>query len=302
MSAVQGEIHQSQERVGKRTSGLLPTTNGESISLRDVVQSFYSSVYGHHFSDQPHRYAKRYRLSTKEARKYLGSDASPAGHQVVLSERYIPLVVEQAGIPPVDDEDMTLLQFVAAFHDIGESTHPYLAEAGFTLVGDIPTGDKTDEDRENERLIRLHFWSLPPFNNLDKTFLERAETIIAHEPKEGDKALHELFELAHHIQAFDTAMTARYAVLHFPELRETPATLRSLRKLAKAVSIGEFAALACNPFGKQIAANARAIKRASFPGHSVERVNNVDVCKPATAGPQHIGHFGTRRCVLLQSK
>ena len=112
---------------------------------------------------------------------------------------------------PIDDKDLSLLHFVAFFHDIGESEHPTLQENGFTPIGDKPTGTKTNEDRENEKAIRGFMYNTF-FSDIDKVFIDRVEAIIAHKPQRGDEFLHEVFELAHDLQMYATAERANRVV------------------------------------------------------------------------------------------
>lgn len=190
----------------------VPSRTSVDCSLGDLYDAFAVSEVGQHFFNQPRRYTVKHNLTGDEADAYLGADAHPVLHGVDLSANFLDSLLRseydaQTLFYP-SDEDIALLHFCAVFHDIGESTHPILSENGLTIVGDIPTGRKTSEDRKHESENRLFLFS-SLFPGLDPEFIARAEAIIGHRPAEGgDEFLHALFEAAHDAQMYYTAQIA----------------------------------------------------------------------------------------------
>lgn len=285
-------IPEGLERVGDKASDiLLPTKDGERYTLADAKRDFYLTDIGKHFREQPHRYSSRYKVSKNITRQYIGPDASPIGHQVTLSNHYIPIVVQHEVGYPLSPSDMALLRFVSDFHDIGESTHKSLTENELSPVGDIASGEKTAENKADEAAILNYLLSSYPFNRLDPEFINRAKEIISHKPSPADEHLHRLFEIAHHLQSFDTGIYVRYFVEHGqPVGEENQDDFEKLQRLSENVAPSELQkiyALTGESKLFQI-----ACEKYYQPNH-----NQLDIehsgCRPNTIGPQRIGHIAT---------
>lgn len=191
----------------------IPTKHGDFVDLSSLRDRFYGSEIGQAFYRQTPRFTKRHTdIPVAAATRYIGPDACPVQHQLELADIHVPSVLQaeytaQTLFSPSRDAAL-LLSFVATFHDIGESEHPSLSELGMTTVGDIPCGEKTDEQRRHEAEIRVHLFG-HFFPDIDPRFLERAEAIILHDPLPGDEIIHEYFEAAHDLQVLSTANFAR---------------------------------------------------------------------------------------------
>ncbi|HTK39321.1 MAG TPA: hypothetical protein VL362_00480 [Patescibacteria group bacterium] len=192
--------------------GFVPTTDGTYVDTSFLRQRFYGSDLGKAFARQTPRFIKRHtELSEEDALRYLGGDACPVHHQLELADIHLATVLEaeqnDGTLFAPSIEDTGLLYFVSTFHDIGESEHESLVNAGLVTVGDIPHGEKTDEDRAHEATVRRALYRTY-FADVDPYFLERAEAIILHKPLPGDEHLHDLYEAAHDLQVFATVDVA----------------------------------------------------------------------------------------------
>ncbi len=215
-----------------------PTLKGAAISIAELRQRVEQSAIGQHFLTQTPRYTQSFPVPHEKAVDYYGIDACPVQHQTELADIYLMQVLDaeydaQTLFLPNED-DIALLHFVCSIHDIGESEHQILIEAGLTPVGDIPSGQKKDEDRHNEAK-NLAFLFGYFFSDLDMGFLDRAFNVITHNPSSGDEFIHEIYETAHGLQSLATAYKAGESAerVDVPE-----ADKATMRRLKLEVSIG----------------------------------------------------------------
>lgn len=280
------------ERVGDKASDiLLPTKDGSKYTLADAKRDFYLTEIGRYFREQPHRYSSRYKVEKNITRTFIGPDASPIGHQVTLSNHYIPIAVQHEAGRPLHPTDMALLRFISDFHDIGESTHESLSEQGLNLVGDIASGEKTAKNKVDEAAILNHLLNSHPFDRLDPEFIARSKAIIAHKPSSSDEHLHRLYEIAHQLQAFDTGMHVRHFVEHCqPASEDNQQNFKVLKKLSKNVTSSEL--LKIYSLTGESRLFQMACERYYQPDHSELAIEHSD-CQPNMVGPRRIGHIAT---------
>jgi len=198
-----------------------------------IAAQFYGHEYGSYLAAQPPRFSTRYGYDHGRMLTDLGPDADPIGHQM-LTAAYIGLVIgyerQRTGQLPVAKSDVALLRLAGHIHDMGESMHPWLKAKVGSVLGDIPFGLKTDEQRALESRVRqVEYAEL--FANLTDETIRRLEAIISHSET---STLHDIYELAHLCQAFDTAREAgKLAVRRANETHETaPAEARILHNLS----------------------------------------------------------------------
>lgn len=187
----------------------IPTKSGGSLCLNDLVATFEASVFCKWFENsQPRRFTAAHDIDNNAAETIIGYDAHPVLHGYDLLDSFLKPLLDREQrdqtLFQVSDEDQALLYFVALFHDLGESTHESLTQQGFRVVGDVPTDKKTQQDRDDEAVIRQHLFN-QLFSDVDQEFAERADSIIRHKPMEGDELLHSIFEAAHALQMLATA-------------------------------------------------------------------------------------------------
>lgn len=198
------------------------------MSVQDAIQPFYDK-YGAEMSRQPIRFGIHFgqrsrgnKLLIREhveqaARHHLGGDLDAVGHQLELV-RFLAEVLNaeaQSDTPnpavlALTNEQISLLALTLGTHDIGEHVHRDLRKAGITPVGDIPSGTKTNLDRHNEHAVRYFHYN-GSLRSLAPDIIRRMDGIIAHIPEPDDELLHDIYELAHHLQSLDTAANATYA-------------------------------------------------------------------------------------------
>lgn len=197
--------------------------NDHSISVDELLDVFRTSVYAEWMTGQKLRF-HRYNGYDREAMlEDLGPDVSPTGHHDTTLAHAIAIIEQerQEGtlLGEIDDAELAVGLFAIGIHDLGECEHKILLdEPGVTrLVGDIPAGCKTNEDREDERSVRLAIYERL-YSDVDPAVIARVESIIAHE---DHSVLHDLFEAAHRSTTLQTVLNARKALrerYHHPTL------------------------------------------------------------------------------------
>jgi hypothetical protein len=199
--------------------------DGESLGLL-----FHTSTFGQYMDyEQPLRYAE-YSYGDAAMLKDLGSDIHPLGHQVKLSEYAAKLIAYEWHVGNtlvLDPRKFALARFICTIHDIGESTHPEVLEAVGAVVGDIPYGQKTDEQRAIEGKV-LDYFLGTTFRHVPLAFREEAEATIKHQ-ETGQ--LHDLYEFAHNALAYDTTERAGQLVAEY--LTTQPRNDRMITNLAR---------------------------------------------------------------------
>lgn len=156
---------------------------------------------------QPYRFSQHFGYDPAQMIDDLGMDVQPRDHQMETG-LYVGWILEAEertfGALPMTSDEAGIVLFAALIHDMGETTHPdILAEVG-AVVGDIPYGEKTDADRHVEANVRAALYHRL-YPDVSPDVLERVEAIIAHK---DDTILHDIFEAAHSLQAFRTAVRA----------------------------------------------------------------------------------------------
>lgn len=193
------------ERDHPITESLILLTDGSTVSAFSLAERFYDSEYGQAMRGQPLRYSTRYGYDESTMLSDLGHDLCPVGHQRELAFHLGTIIDKERQLQTlyggINEYELGIVTLACLLHDMGESTHPDLIRAGYTCVGDIPMGLKTDTDRENETAIRRYFYK-EFLGDVDDETIERIEAIISHR---DTTHLHELFEAAHVAQTFETA-------------------------------------------------------------------------------------------------
>ena len=181
------------------------------VPVHQLLDRLYNGPHGQHMRGQPLRFDK---FSYDRERKLAdqGMDVDPIGHQweAALYGTYLledEMLVHGKLPDGLDESDAGLIIFILGVHDMGEDTHPdILATVGAT-VGDIPFGQKTDDDRATETAVRNYHWA-KTFPDIPPELVERIETVITHRDK---TILGDLYEAAHDLQAYATGLRAREA-------------------------------------------------------------------------------------------
>lgn len=184
--------------------------DGSTISADALAARAHDSAYGQHMRDeQPLRFSQRYEYGDRQTMlSELGTDLCPIGHQQELGWHMAQVLEKQRLLDPsfeLSDDDAAVLMFTCQIHDMGEMTHAEVAAATGGVIGDIPAGQKTPEDRLVEKNVRLFLYDRF-YADVDPAVMTKVEAIIAHE---DDSVLHELFEAAHEAQTLETVLKAR---------------------------------------------------------------------------------------------
>lgn len=170
---------------------------------------FFESPYGTQMDEQPYRFAHDFGYDRTAMVNDLGMDVLPRDHQLETG-LYVTYLLEAElttnGALPIEQNDIGVVVLAALLHDIGESTHPEIASE-INVVGDIPFGRKTDQDRKNEAAVRAYLYK-QLYPDIRPEVLDSIESIISHI---DTSELHDIFEAAHCLQTVDTAIRAQVA-------------------------------------------------------------------------------------------
>lgn len=183
--------------------------DGNYEAADSLAARAHESIYGRFMRDeQPLRFAQRYSYGDRTTMlDDLGADLCPIGHQRELGWHVAQLIEKQRLYDPtfdISDDEVATLMFTSLIHDMGEMTHDEVRQATGAVVGDIPAGQKTPEDRIVEKNVRLFLYDTF-FRDVDTSVMQKVEAIIAHE---DTSILHELFEAAHESQTLETTLRA----------------------------------------------------------------------------------------------
>ncbi len=189
--------------------------DGSSTTVAELLALFDSSHYAAWMrTEQKFRFHERYGYDREAMLADLGPDVSPTGHHHETLQHAIAIIERERAegtlMGEISDEDLAVGLFAIGIHDLGECEHPeLLLEPGVTrLVGDIPAGNKTPEDRAAEAAVR-HALYRKLYSHIDPFVIKRAEAIISHE---DDSILHYLFEGAHRASTLQTVIKAKEAL------------------------------------------------------------------------------------------
>ncbi len=200
------------ERPHELTEAAIRLKDGSTLSAAELASRFFDGEFGQAMLKQPLRYLARFEYDNDMMREDLGYDLCPIGHQMELPYhvgRIIDSETDEGTIySMLSDEEIGILMLACMLHDIGESTHPIVSASGLNPVGDIPAGEKTDQNRADEVAVRQLFYDLL-FEDVDEQVIERVEAIISHT---DDTHLHELFDAGHVVQTIETSNFAYHAL------------------------------------------------------------------------------------------
>ena len=253
-----------EERLTNLLSSPVAMADGGTTGADLLWFRYWSSPYGEFMDKQPYRFAQHFGYEENLMIADLGIDVLPRDHQMetglfvcwILDKEF-----EESGTYPIMLDDIGIVLFAAFIHDSGESLHPEIAEEVGAVVGDIPYGHKTDEDRRVEAAVRRALYSRL-YPDVDTGILERVEGIISHK---DTTSLHDLFEAAHSLQAFVTSMRAKSA--HIKAL--SGEITRDLDTIVKLDQLHRTVAKNMAPHVKEWA------KRLKFAAHIIELYSEV---------------------------
>lgn len=138
--------------------------DGAELSPHELFESYSKSEYGQFHALQTPRYGqeKLYFYADRDLFiAELGDDVHPTRHMLFThDEIVVPLLNEQrqhSRVPQFSSKQENEMRTAAITHDLGECTHPKIAETlDITLVGDMPYGTYSTDDKKIEEDIREH--------------------------------------------------------------------------------------------------------------------------------------------------
>ncbi len=160
--------------------------NGQVIDLAEVYLRFANSDYGQQTAQATPRFYKKFPV-TPDFQTHidvLGADSHRVEHMLyTASEIVIPALVWQqydGYKPQLSQADQVALKLAGIIHDVGECEHLELKDAGFRIVGDVPSMDRTEDDEATEAKIRTEFFYPKLYSDIPDNLLERTEEISSH--------------------------------------------------------------------------------------------------------------------------
>lgn len=182
----------------------VPTASGPLGS--DVLwQRYFLSPYGVYMDDQPYRFSQDFGYDRQAMLEDMGMDVLPRDHQMQTG-MFVAWILDReydvSGNYPITTEERGIVILAALIHDMGETMHPEILEEVGAVVGDIPYGRKTDDDKTVEKAVRAALYT-KLYADVSPDVIAQVEAIISHEDA---TVLHDIFEAAHCVQAFNTAV------------------------------------------------------------------------------------------------
>jgi hypothetical protein len=224
------------------TIGEVFVADGREFGYGELYGRYESSAMGEHHYDQPLRYAADFGYGTRqEMLADLGPDIHPVTHMEInhrdlsaLLLRYLCFDAHSHANPlDLSPNDIIAGRFASLIHDAGENTAPQILERCGVVVGDIPHGKKTPEDRANEkRVFEVVLSEL--YGDLPVWLLERALAIVTHEEH---SQIHQLYEISHDFGVYSTGLVAGNLALHTGREEQTTHRFMQQRSLATEVTV-----------------------------------------------------------------
>jgi 5'-deoxynucleotidase YfbR-like HD superfamily hydrolase len=193
------------ERINRLLAAPVELIDGSQASADELWCRAFTSPYGSYMDSQPLRFSHDFSYEPTKMITDLGMDVLPLEHQIGTGKFAAYIIDREAtGQQPFGDEEAGVIMFASLIHDMGESMHPDIQKQLGRVVGDIPYGRKSDDDRQAEAAVR-HFIYRELYSDVPEATLATIESIIMHEPSR----LHDVFEAAHCLQALETGICAR---------------------------------------------------------------------------------------------
>jgi hypothetical protein len=126
----------------------------EHLEYDELFDRYRQSPFGLHHAKQTPRYAQRYTYDHSRTLIDLGDDVHPVEHMQHTHDAITqPFVIAQAH--ELTPREVVVMRLGTFLHDMGECTHPQLANHG-ELIGDTAYGEKLDGEETNEQRLRRH--------------------------------------------------------------------------------------------------------------------------------------------------
>jgi hypothetical protein len=224
------------------TVGETFVADGREFGYGELYGRYESSDLGIHHFDQPLRYAADFGYGTRnEMLADLGPDIHPVTHMEInhrdlsaLLLRYLCFDAQaHANKLDLSPEDIVAGRFASLIHDVGENTAPEILELCGVVVGDIPHGKKTPEDRANEKRV-FEAVLTGIYDDLPDWLLERAVAIVTHAE---DSQIHQLYEISHDFGVYSTGLAAGNIALRAGREEQATHRFRQQRNLATEVAV-----------------------------------------------------------------
>jgi ferritin-like metal-binding protein YciE len=195
----------------------IPLKDGSSATVRELIGRFYDSQLAKFMQTSQKLRFSNYAYEREAMLSDIGPDVCPVGHQQETIRHAIAIIEKECAdgtlLGVFDDYELAVTLLAIAIHDCGEPEDPALLDEPEVtrLVGDIPAGQKTDKDREDEANVRKVVYRTQ-YGDVDQAVIERVESIISH----ADKTVyHDLYLASHEAQTAHTVTQAECRLYEF---------------------------------------------------------------------------------------
>jgi hypothetical protein len=194
------EISERYDELMDAPVRLIDGTITSCLTLAD--RAYQHEYFGQQLKKQLPRFGFMFD-DTDRVIEYLGADADIVGHMYELAYHAAALLRAHPEIILSDDE-RGLLMFTLLGHDMDEPMHEQIRHSCGGVTGDIPAGQKTDEDRFLQTKIR-QFRDTLLYQDVPRSTLERVEQIVSHQ---DTTILGVIYRAAHELQSYETTKNA----------------------------------------------------------------------------------------------
>ena len=222
------------------TAGEFFVAGGREYGFGELYGRYEASELGRHHFEQPLRYAVDFGYGT---RRQMLTDLPPDIHPVTHMEinhrdlsallmRYV--CIDTAGIlHDLTPEDIIAGRFASLVHDTGENTSELLIARCGAVVGDIPHGKKTPEDKAKERNVLETVMDME-YRDLPEWLLQRSVNIITHTEQ---SLIHAWYEISHDFGVYATGLAAGNLALSLLDDEHGTHRFQQLRRIATEVTV-----------------------------------------------------------------
>lgn len=173
---------------------------------RELYDTYAQSEHGRHHQQQPLRYEAAFGCYDRgQMLRDLGADIHPVKHMLATERTFVEVMRHGYDRSYMD---VHVGRVTALVHDIGECTHPSLLESCGAVVGDIPQGRKTPEQRATEMRVWDSLMEQYYQEKLPDSQIAQARQVVMHRGGGGRFGLQAAFEAAHDTNTWRVGLRA----------------------------------------------------------------------------------------------
>lgn len=192
---------------------------GDRQEYLTLFSAYANSEYGRHHREQPLRYEAAFGCYERPGMlRDLGRDVHPLGHMPATEQAFVDLMKQRYSPSFMD---VHTGRVVAMVHDMGECTHPQIIQQVGAVVGDIPQGEKTEQQRATEMDVWDFLADRLLRGRLPDAQLDRVRRLVFHQEGSDRFDLHAALEAAHDTNTLRVGLRAGRIGLGLLERNDT---------------------------------------------------------------------------------